>query len=58
MLAHVVAHLGPHGEQGALALVVAGAVLVRLAEVADDDRPVDGATMAPSVISSGGRAST
>jgi hypothetical protein len=31
----------PHREQHALALVVAGAVLVRLAEVADGDGPVD-----------------
>ena len=32
----------PDREQHALALVVAGAVLVRLAEVAERDRPVDG----------------
>ena len=34
-LAHVLADVGPHGEQHALALVVAGAVLVGLAEVAE-----------------------
>ena len=39
--AHAVADVGPDGQQHALALVVAGAVLVRLAEVADHDRPVD-----------------
>ena len=37
------ADLGPHDEQHALALVVAGAVLVGLAEVAGDDGAVDGA---------------
>ena len=37
----LVADVGPDGQQHALALVVAGAVLVRLAEVADDDGPVD-----------------
>ena len=41
--AHVLADVGPDGQQHALALVVAGAVLVGLAEVADHDRPVDGA---------------
>ncbi len=43
VLAHVVAHVAPDAEQDALALVVAGAVLVGAAEVADHDRPVDGA---------------
>ena len=41
MLAHVLAHVGPHRQEHALALVVAGAVLVGLAEVADRDRSVD-----------------
>ena len=40
--AHVFAGLVPDAEQHALALVVAGAVLVRLAEVAEGDRSVDG----------------
>ena len=39
---HHVAGLLPDREQHALALVVAGAVLVRLAEVAERDRTVDG----------------
>ena len=43
MVAHVLADLGPDGQQDTLALVVAGAVLVRLAEVAGHDRSVDGA---------------
>ena len=42
MVAHVLAGLVPDGDQHALALVVAGPVLVRLAEVAERDRPVDG----------------
>jgi len=33
VVAHVLADVGPHGEKHALALVVAGAVLVRLAEI-------------------------
>src|ERR687891_1022177 len=41
--AHVLAQHPPDGQQHALALVVAGTVLVRLAEVAHGDRPVDGA---------------
>ena len=41
MLAHVFADVGPHRQQHALAFVVAGAVLVGLAEVADHDRAVD-----------------
>src|SRR5664279_5180818 len=40
--AHVLADIGPHGEQDALALVVAGAVLVGEAEVAGHDGAVDG----------------
>ena len=39
---HVLAHVGPHGQQDALALVVAGPVLVGDAEVARHDGPVDG----------------
>jgi hypothetical protein len=39
--AHVLAEHSPDGEQHALALVVAGAVLVGLAEVADRDGAVD-----------------
>ena len=57
--AHVLADAGPDGEQHALALVVAGAVLVGLAEVADRDGAVDRAdTISPSVISAGSRART
>ena len=41
--AHVLADVGPDGQQHALALVVAGAVGVGLAEVAGHDRAVDGA---------------
>ena len=41
MLPHVLAHLGPQGEQDALAFVVAGAVGVGLAEVAGHDRALD-----------------
>ena len=41
MLAHVFADVGPDGQQHALAFVVAGTVLVGLAEVTDHDRPVD-----------------
>jgi hypothetical protein len=39
---HMVAHLRPHGQQRALALVVAGPAHVRLTKVADDDGPIDG----------------
>ena len=42
VLAHVTANVGPHGEQHALALVVTGAILVGLAEIARDDGAVDG----------------
>ena len=42
VVAHVLAGLVPDREQHALALVVAGAVLVGLAEVAERDRAVDG----------------
>ena len=35
LVAHLLADVGPDGEQHALALVVAGAVLVGLAEVAE-----------------------
>src|SRR5664279_4954551 len=41
--AHVLADIGPHGEQDALALVVAGAVLVEVAQVAGHDGAVDAA---------------
>ena len=40
---HVLAHLRPHRQQHALALVVAGTVLVWRAEVTGHDRAVDGA---------------
>src|SRR5271163_4406988 len=40
--AHVLAHVGPHRQQDALALVVAGTVLVGQAEVARHDGPVHG----------------
>ncbi len=40
MVAHVLADVGPHREQHALALVVAGPVLVGRAEVPGDDRTV------------------
>ena len=43
MLAHVLADVGPHGQQDALALVLAGAVLVGASEVAGHDGPVHGA---------------
>jgi len=39
---HVLAHLRPHREQGALAFVVAGTPGMGLAEVPDHDGPVDG----------------
>lgn len=42
VLAHVIAHVGPHSEQDALALVVTGPVLVRFAKVSGRDRSVDG----------------
>ena len=41
MLAHELARLVPHGDQHALALVVARSVAMWLAEVADGDRPID-----------------
>ena len=41
VVAHVLADVGPHREEHALALVVAGTVLMWLAEVSDDDRAVD-----------------
>lgn len=43
MVAHVLADVGPHGKQHALALVVASAILVRWAEIPGHDRTVDGA---------------
>jgi len=42
VLAHVVAHVGPYREQDTLTLVVTGPVAVGFAEVARDDRTVDG----------------
>jgi len=41
VLAHVVADFGPHAEQDALSLVVAGTIAVGLTEVTGDDRAVD-----------------
>lgn len=43
MKLHVLPDIGPHGEEDALAFVVAGAVLVRQPEIAGDDRTVDSA---------------
>ena len=40
---HVLAHVGPHGQQDALTLVFTGTVLVRPPEVAGHDGTVDGA---------------
>ena len=40
-MAHVLAHICPNGEQNALALVVASAILVGFAEVTRDNRSVD-----------------
>ena len=57
-LAHVLADVGPDGQQDALALVVAGAVLVGLAEVADHDRAVDRADDLAQGDLGGSRAST
>jgi len=42
VLSHVITHIGPHAKKDALALVVAGAVTVGLAEVTSDDRAIDG----------------
>jgi Type I phosphodiesterase / nucleotide pyrophosphatase len=42
MQAHVLAYFGPHREQHALTLVVAGTVLVRLAEIPGDDGAFNG----------------
>jgi hypothetical protein len=42
VLAHVIADVGPDAQEHALALVVAGAVLVGFAEITGDDRPVNG----------------
>ena len=41
VFSHVLTDGGPHGEQDALPLVVAGAPLVRLTKITDDDRAVD-----------------
>lgn len=41
MRTHPFAHLRPHGQQHALPLVIARAVLVRFAEIAGDDGPVN-----------------
>ena len=43
VVAHVLSDVSPYCEEHALALMVAGAVLVRLTEVSDHDRTVDGA---------------
>jgi hypothetical protein len=56
--AHVLAEVGPHGEQDALSLVIAGSVLVRKPEVAATMGPSTADTIWDRVISSGGRAST
>jgi hypothetical protein len=42
VLTHVISHVSPYAEQHALALVIARAVLMRLAEVSSGDRPVNG----------------
>jgi hypothetical protein len=42
VLAHVVAHVGPHPEQDALALVVASSFTMGFSEVTSDNRPVNG----------------
>ncbi len=42
VLAHMTTDVGPHPEEHALALVITGAILVGLAEVARDDRTVNG----------------
>ena len=54
----MLADVGPDAEEDALSLVVAGPVVVGLAEVAGHDRAVDGLTIWLRVISSGGRANT
>jgi len=41
VVAHVLADIGPYGEQHALALVVARAILVWRAEISGHDRAVD-----------------
>ncbi len=41
VIAHVIAHIGPHAKQDALALVVTGPVLVGLAKVARGDWSVN-----------------
>jgi len=56
--AHVLAHVGPHREQDALALVIAGPVLVGQSEVTGHDGPSTAETIWDRVISSAGRAST
>ena len=58
VVAHVLAGRVPDGEQHALTLVVARAVLVRLAEVAERDRPVDRRQDLGEADVVGGRAST
>ena len=42
MGSHMLADLCPHGEQGALPLVVAGPTHVGFTEITHDDRPVNG----------------
>jgi hypothetical protein len=41
MLTHVIANIGPNAQQNALSFVIAGTVLVGLAEVARCDRSID-----------------
>ena len=56
--AHVLADVSPHGEQHTLALVIAGPVLVRLAEIPGHDRALTALTIWLRVMSAGERAST
>ena len=42
VMPHVLAGCVPDGQQNALSFVAAGAVLVRLSEIANRDRPVNG----------------
>jgi hypothetical protein len=54
VLAHVVSHVGPHAQQHALSLVIAGPILMGLATIG----PSTAATISASVIDSAPRAST
>lgn len=42
MVLHVVSNVGPHCEENALSLVIAGSILVRLTKIARHNGPVDG----------------